>query len=71
MWLWLWYRLAATASIQPLAWKPPYATSVAPKSKNKKIANQLEHTISQLLKVQSWNQNCVRFISFIKKMTAS
>ena len=27
--LWLWHRLAATAPIGPLAWKPPYATSVA------------------------------------------
>ena len=24
--LWLWYRLAATAPIRPLAWEPPYAT---------------------------------------------
>ena len=24
-WLWLWRRLAATASISPLAWEPPYA----------------------------------------------
>ena len=23
--LWLWYRLAAVALIQPLAWDPPYA----------------------------------------------
>ena len=28
--LWLWYRSAATAPIQPLAWEPPpYATSRA------------------------------------------
>jgi len=25
----LWYRPAATALIQPLAWEPPYATAVA------------------------------------------
>ena len=31
--LWLWYRLAAVAPIQPLAWEPPYAESVALKSK--------------------------------------
>ena len=24
--LWLWYRLAAAASIRPLAWEPPYAS---------------------------------------------
>ena len=27
--LWLWYRLAATALIQPLAWEPPYASCAA------------------------------------------
>ena len=27
--LWLWRRQAATAPIRPLAWEPPYATSVA------------------------------------------
>jgi len=27
--LWLWYRLAATAPIQLLAWEPPYAAGVA------------------------------------------
>ena len=27
--LWLWYRLAAVALIQPLAWELPYASGVA------------------------------------------
>ena len=27
--LWLWRRLAATASIRPLAWEPPYAAGAA------------------------------------------
>ena len=27
--LWLWHRLAATARIRPLAWKPPYAAGAA------------------------------------------
>ena len=31
--LWLWCRLTAEALIQPLAWKPPYATDVALKRK--------------------------------------
>ena len=31
--LWLWYRLTATAPIQPLAWEPPYAAGVALKKK--------------------------------------
>ena len=30
--LWLWCRLAATALISPLAWKPPYAAGVALKT---------------------------------------
>ena len=37
--LWLWHRLAATASIRPLAWEPPCAVGSAiekPKSKKKK-----------------------------------
>ena len=29
MLLWLWHRLASTAPIRPLAWKPPYALGVA------------------------------------------
>ena len=31
--LWLWYRLAAVALIQPLAWEPPFTTGAALKSK--------------------------------------
>ena len=34
--LWLWYRPAAAALIQPLAWEPPYATGEAQKQTNKK-----------------------------------
>ena len=37
VWLWLWYRPAAAAPIQPLAWEPPYAEGVAlEKTKKKK-----------------------------------
>lgn len=35
----LWCRPVATALIQPLAWKPPYAAGVALKSKNKTNKN--------------------------------
>ena len=35
-WLWLWYRLAATALIQPLAWECPYAAGMALKRQKKK-----------------------------------
>ena len=35
--LWLWYRPAAIAPIQPLAWEPPHAVDVAlEKTKKKK-----------------------------------
>ena len=34
--LWLWRRLAATASIRPLAQESPYATGAALKDKKKK-----------------------------------
>ena len=34
--LWLWHKLAATALIQPLVWKPPYATGVAQKRRKTK-----------------------------------
>ena len=38
--LWLWCRLAAIASIRPLAWKPLYALNVALKSKNETKQNK-------------------------------
>ena len=33
--LWLWHRPAIVATIQGLAWEPPYAAGAAPKSKKK------------------------------------
>ena len=38
--LWLWHTLAATAPIQPLAWKLPYTVCVALKSKTNKNRNK-------------------------------
>ena len=38
--LWLWYRLAATALIGPLAWEPPYAMGVALKRQKIIIINK-------------------------------
>ena len=40
MLLWLWYRLAATTAIPPLAWEFPYAESAAVKSSKKKQTNK-------------------------------
>ena len=34
--LWMWCGLAAAALIQPLAWEPPYAMSLALKRQKKK-----------------------------------
>ena len=34
--LWLWCGLAAAALVEPLAWEPPYAASVALKSKKER-----------------------------------
>ena len=34
--LWLWYRSAIAAPIQPLAWELPYTTDVALKRQKKK-----------------------------------
>ena len=36
--VWLWRRSAATGPIQPLGWKPLYATGTALKKKKKRIA---------------------------------
>ena len=40
MLLWLWYRLVATAPIQPQAWEPPYTTSVVLKRQQNKTKTQ-------------------------------
>ena len=37
---WLWRRLAAAALIRPIAWKLPYAASVASKQASKKARKQ-------------------------------
>ena len=37
--LWLWFRPAVAAWIQPLAWELPYATGAALKSKKLKLKN--------------------------------
>ena len=42
--LWLWHRPAATTLIQPLAWEPPYASSVALKKKERKKERKKQDT---------------------------
>ena len=49
---WLWWRLAATAAIGPLAWEPPYAVEAAlgktkrqKKKKKKGILHFFGHTL--------------------------
>ena len=36
LWLWPWYRPAATALIRPLAWELPYNAGVARKNPTRK-----------------------------------
>ena len=48
--LWLWYRLAAVALIQPLAWEPPYVMGAALK-KERKERNSLLWQKTELLTV--------------------
>ena len=52
MWLWLWYRLAATALIQLLAWEPPYAVDVAPKRQKRKKKKKM----SGYIEFSHWNK---------------
>ena len=40
--LWLWHRPAATVSIGPLAWEPPYATGAALKDRKTKKKEEEE-----------------------------
>ena len=42
VWLWLWFRLAATAPIRSLAREPPHATGVALKGQKTKKKGQKE-----------------------------
>ena len=43
--LWLWYKLAPTALIQPVAWKLPYVMDVALKRQtNKQNKNKTQKT---------------------------
>ena len=58
--LWLWCRPAAVAPIRPLAWEPPYVTSVALKSKNKTKQNKQKNNqfwTSLVAQVRSLAQN--------------
>ena len=48
--LWLWCSPAAATPIQPLAWKPPYASGAALKSKEKK--KRKENTGEYLLSLR-------------------
>ena len=38
--LWLWHGLAATAPVEPLAWKLPYATGAALKKEKENISQK-------------------------------
>ena len=48
--LWLWCRPAATALIQHLAWKPPYAKGAALKRPKKKKKKKKKHKKKKIKK---------------------
>ena len=48
--LWLWCRPAATASIRPLAWEPPYAMGSGSRKGKKKKKKKKERTLPGLEK---------------------
>ena len=56
--LWLWYRLAAAAPIQPLAWELPYDIGMAIKRKKKrgkkKMGESLEMEEKRSQKEERW-----------------
>ena len=60
--MWLWSRLAATAPIGPLAWKPPYTMGVALKKKEKKRKKKEQ-------KKKKKKEQCGRF-TFRRKKSA-
>ena len=58
--LWLWYRLAAAAPIQPLAWEPSHAEGAALKRPKKKKKNTIKEvkTWSSHCSTVGWESNC-------------
>ena len=55
--LWLWHRPEATATIGPLAWKPPNAAGIAlKKDKKSKRKRNITYKISSYLYLQSKKQ---------------
>ena len=67
--MWLWHRLAATALIQPLAWKIPYVMGAAVKKKKKKWEKDLKiktQTLatSNFLKSRSLIPNLFNIMSY-------
>ena len=54
--LWLWWRLAATAPIGPLAWEPPYTAGAALKiQKTKRIKSNSKWSIDLKVKCKPIN----------------
>ena len=52
--LWLWYRRAAAALMQPLTWEPPYAMDAAlkkRKTKTKKQTNKTKNGVPIITKI--------------------
>ena len=63
--LWLWYRLAVTAAIQPLAWKLPYAMGVFLKRQFKKMVKTIT---TETVDVGEISISDIKYKEFIIKM---
>ena len=69
-WLWLWYRLAATAPIRPLAWKLPHAVGAALKrQKQNKTNNQPQN--QKNLKIEPYDTFYPRHIEQVPSITVT
>ena len=55
--LWLWYRPAATALIQPIAWELPYAADAALIRKGKKTKKTLNSSTVEFAMARGLAQN--------------
>jgi len=63
MLLWLWHRLAATALIRPLAWKPLHAVGAAPE-KAKRQKRKKKWMCKYLFKILSARETLLKLFGF-------
>ena len=69
--LWLWCRLAVVAPIWPLAQEPPYAVSVAIKSKKKKTNKQKNFCSDENILYLDWGDDYLRYMFVITPLNSN